>query len=237
MRITTRAVLLFSSAMLALILTGCSGTMYQPLDIDSVGLIANAKIEKNLYGSAKGKSLAFEGSGTWMSGSDSQELTVQPFLTTQARIGNTTFVAPQTLETRFNFSVYDTSLRWRHFIKSGPIGYELAGGGGFSRMHFEASGNGMQGAETVYSPDLDFRIGALVRLGRTTRIEANSTLFYTNSKLSNVARNQVSLVQMLGHHVAVEGGYSWWYADSPSTTRSTVRVQASGPSLGIRFVF
>jgi len=237
MRMTMRTVLQFFTAMPALILAGCSGTMYQPLDIDSVGLIANAKIEKNVYGKAKGKSLAFEGGGTWMSGSDSQELTVQSFLTTQAKIGSTTFIAPQTLETRFNFSVYDTSLRWRHFIKSGPIGYELAGGGGFSRMHMEASGSGMQGTETVYSPDLDFRIGALVRLGRTTRVEGNSTLFYTNSNLSNVARNQASLVQMLGHHIAVEGGYAWWYADSPSATRSTVRVQASGPSLGIRFGF
>jgi hypothetical protein len=232
-----KSVLLLSSVMIALILSGCSGAVYQPLDIQSVGLIPGAKIEKKLRGTDNGKSLAFEGSGTWMFGRDSQELTVQQFLTTQARIGNTTFVAPQTLETRFNFSVYDTSLRWRHFIAGGPFGYELAGGGGFSRMHVEASGSGMQGEETVYSPDLDFRIGALLRLGRTTRVEANSTLFYTNSNMSNVGRNQVFLSQMLGHHVAVEGGYSWWYADSPSTTRSSVSIQASGPSLGIRFGF
>jgi hypothetical protein len=234
---TMKAVLLFSGAMLALTLAGCSGTVYQPLEIKSVGLIPAAKIEKKLYGHADGKSLAFEGGGTWAYGSDSQELTAQPFLTTQAKIGDTTFVAPQTLDTRFNFSIYDTSFRWRHFIKSGPIGYELAGGGGFSRLHVEASGNGMQGEETVYSPDLDFRIGVLVRLSRTTRVEANSTLFYTNSKLSNVARNQISVVQMLGQHVAVDGGYSWLYVDSPSTTRSTVKIQASGPSVGIRFVF
>ena len=77
-------------------------------------------------------------------------------------------------------------------------------------MNFGATGNGMRGEETVYSPDLDVRIEVLLRLGRTTRVEANSTLFYTNSNLSSVARNQASLVQMLGHHVAVEGGYAWW---------------------------
>jgi len=234
---TMKAVLLFFSAMLALILSGCIGSEYQPLEINSVGLIASARIEKKLYGDANGKSLAIEGGGTWTYGSDTQELTGQLFQTSQVRVGNTTFVAPQTLETRFNFSVYDASLRWRHFIKSGPIGYELAGGGGFTHLHFEAAGSGMQGEETVYSPDLDFRIGALVRLGSSTRVEANSTLFYTNSNLSNVARNQISLVQALGQHVAVEGGYSWWYVDSPSATRSTVRIQSSGPSIGIRFGF
>ena len=227
----------FVAAGLTLTLSGCSGSVYQPLEIRSVGLIPNAKIEKNLRGTANGKSLAFEGGGTWMYGTDSQELNVQPFLATSAKVGNTTFVPPQTLETRFNFSVYDSSLRWRHFIAGGPFGYELAGGGGFSRLHFGATGNGMQGEETVYSPDLDVRIGVLLRLGRTTRIEANSTLFYTNSNLSSVSRNQAGLVQMLGHHVSVEGGYSWWYVESPSTTRSSVKIQASGPSLGVRFGF
>jgi hypothetical protein len=234
---TMKSVLLFMAAVLALTLSGCSGAVYQPLEIQSVGLIPNAKIEKHLRGSANVKSLAFEGGGTWMYGSDSQDLSVQPFLSTQAKIGSTTFVAPQTLETRFNFSVYDTSLRWRHFIAGGPFAYELAGGGGFSRLNFGATGNGMQGEETVYSPDLDVRIGVLLRLGRTTRIEANSTLFYTNSNLSSVSRNQAGLVQMLGHHVSVEGGYSWWYVESPSTTRSPVKIHASGPSLGVRFWF
>jgi len=234
---TMMPVLFFTAAVLALTLSGCGGAVYQPLEIQSVGLIPNAKIENNLRGSANGKSLAFEGGGTWMYGSDSQELTVKPFLSTQAKIGSTTFVAPQTLETRFNFSVYDTSLRWRHFIAGGPFGYELAGGGGFSRLNFGATGNGMQGEETVYSPDLDVRIGVLLRLGRTTRIEANSTLFYTNSNLSSVSRNQAGLVQILGHHVSVEGGYSWWYVKSPSTTRSTMKIQASGPSLGVRLGF
>ena len=234
---TMKAVLLFTGAVLALALSGCSVAVYQPLEIQSVGLISNAKIEKQLSGSANGKSLTFEGGGTWLYGSDSQELTVQPFLATTAKVGNATFVPPQTLETRFNFSVYDTSLRWRHFIAGGPFGYELAGGGGFSRLTLGATGNGMQGEETVYSPDLDVRIGVLLRLGRTTRVEANGTLFYTNSNLSNVSRNQATLVQMLGHHVSVEGGYAWWYVDSPSTTRSAVKIQASGPSLGIRFGF
>jgi hypothetical protein len=232
-----KAVPLSSIVMLLLILAGCSGTGYQPLEINSVGLIPAAKIEKKMYGHADGKSLSLEGSGTWMYGSDSQELTVQPLLMTTAKVGNTTFAPPQTLETRFNFSVYDTSVRWRHFIAGGPFGYEVTGGGGFSRLNFGATGSGMEGEETVYSPDLDVRFGVLLRLGRTTRVEANSTLFYTNSNLSNVARNQATLVQMLGHHIAVDGGYAWWYVDSVSATRSTVRIQASGPSLGIRFVF
>jgi hypothetical protein len=232
-----KAVLLSSIVILLLILAGCSGTGYQPLEINSVGLIPAAKIEKKMYGHADGKSLSLEGSGTWMYGGDSQELAVQPFLTTTVKVGNTTFAPPQTLETRFNFSVYDTSVRWRHFIASGPFGYEVTGGGGFSRLNFGATGSGMEGEETVYSPDLDVRFGVLLRLGRTTRVEANSTLFYTNSNLSNVARNQATLVQMLGHHIAVDGGYAWWYVDSVSTTRSTVRIQASGPSLGIRVVF
>jgi hypothetical protein len=236
MDMTMKAVLLFFIAMSALILAGC-GTVYQPLEINSVGLIPAARIEKNLYGQANGKSLAFEGSGTWMSGSDSQELIAQQYFATTAKVGGVTFVPPQTLETRFNFSVYDTSIRWRHFISGGPFGYEVTGGGGFSRLNFGANGNGVQGEETVYSPDLDARFGVLLRLGRTTRLEANTTLFYTNSNLSGVSRNQATLVQMLGHHVSVEGGYAWWYVTSPSTTRSTAEIQASGPSLGVRFVF
>jgi hypothetical protein len=234
---TMKSFLLLSSTIVAGIIAGCSGTVYQPLEINSVGLIPAAKIEKNLYGQANGKSLAFEAGGTWMSGSDTQELTVQQFMVTRAKVGDATFMPPQTLETRFNFSVYDTSVRWRHFIAGGPFGYELAGGGGFSRLNFGATGNGLQGEETVYSPDVDVRIGVLLRLGRTTRIEANSTLFYTNSNLSSMSRNQVGLAQMLGHHVSIEGGYAWWSVKSPSITRSSVEIQASGPWLGVRLGF
>ena len=118
---TDRTTLIFVAALMTLTLSGCSGSMYQPLEIHSVGLIPNARIEKKLYGLANGKSLAFEGGGTWMSGGDSQELTAQLFVPTPAKVGSTTFVAPQTLETNFNLSVYDTSLRWRHFIRKGPF--------------------------------------------------------------------------------------------------------------------
>ena len=55
---TMKSVLLFMAPVLALTLSGCSGAMYQPLEIQSVGLIPNAKIEKNLHGTANGKSLA-----------------------------------------------------------------------------------------------------------------------------------------------------------------------------------
>jgi hypothetical protein len=237
MHMTMKSVLLFTAALLGGTLSGCSGAVYQPLEIQSVGLISNAKIENKLHGNANGKSLAIEAGGSWVYGSDTQELTVQQFMVTTAKVGGTTFVPPQTLKTRFNFSVYDTSLRWRHFIAGGPFGYELAGGGGFSRLNFGATGNGTQGEETVYSPDLDARFGVLLRLGRTTRVEGNITLFYTNSNLSSVSRNQAELAQMLGHHVSIEGGYAWWYVKSPSITRSSVDIQASGPSLGVRFVF
>jgi hypothetical protein len=232
-----KSVLLLTAAVLALSLCGCSGAVYQPLEIQSVGLIPHAKIEKRLRGSADGKSLAIEAGGSWAYGSDTQELTVQQFVVTTAKVGDATFVPPQTLETRFNSSVYDTSVRWRHFISGGPFGYELAGGGGFSRLNFGATGNGLHGEETVYSPDLDFRFGVLLRLARTTRIEANSTLFYTDSNLSSVSRHQAMLTQMLGHHVSIEGGYAWWNVESRSMTRSSVDIQASGPSLGVRFGF
>jgi len=230
-----KTVPLFFSTFLVWTLAGCAS--YQPLEIESVGLIPGAKIEKKLSGSANGKSLSLEGSGTWMYGSDSQELTTQQFYATQARVGATTFTAPQTLDTRFTFSAYDASLRWRHFIAKGPIGYELAGGGGFSRMHVEASGSGMMGEETVYSPELGVRAGVLVRLGSKTRVEASSTFYFTDANQNDSYRNQISLVYMLGQHIAVDGGYARWYAESNSNDRSSFWVQSSGPSIGIRFGF
>jgi hypothetical protein len=38
---TMKSVLLFTVAVLALTLSGCSGAVYQPLEIQSVGLIPN----------------------------------------------------------------------------------------------------------------------------------------------------------------------------------------------------
>jgi hypothetical protein len=233
-----KACLLVLIAMLTMIVGGCgTGPFYLPLETRSVTLIPGVSVEKKLTGSANGKSLAFEGGGTWATGSGTQSIVAQPFLTQEARVGDATFTAPQTLDTKFNFSIYDASLRWRHFIKSGPFAYELAAGTGYSRLHYEASGGGTLGTETAGSPHLSLRIGADVRLGKSTRIEANSTGFITNSNLRDVYRNQITLVQMLGHHVAVQGGYSRLNASSYISGSSGLKTSSSGPSIGARFIF
>jgi hypothetical protein len=230
--------LLVFSATMALILGGCgTGPYYLPLETRSASLIPAVSVEKKLTGSVNGKSLAVEGGGTWTTGSGSQAIVAQLYVTQTARVGDATFTAPQTLDTKFNLAIYDASLRWRHFIKNGPFAYELAGGGGYTRLHYQASGGGTQGTEIASSPDLSLRIGAVVRLGKSTRLDANATTFITKSDLRGVYRNQISLVQMLGHHVAIQGGYSRLYAESFVPGRSGLTVYSSGLLIGGRFIF
>jgi hypothetical protein len=128
-------------------------------------------------------------------------------------------------------------LRWRHFIANGPIGYEVAPAVGYTRLHLRASDGSVNAEESVSSPVLELTIGVIGRLRKTTSIEVNGTLFNTNSKLDNVSRYQMVLIQTLGRHITLEGGYAKWTADSPSAVRSAVRTESSGPSIGMHFTF
>jgi hypothetical protein len=221
------------AGVLLLILAGCDpfGPTYTHLDVESQRLLAGATVEKVFYNFGKGRTLGINGGFTVGSGKDSQLLSGLP-----ARIGDTTIAGGQVIETRFNTSIYDGSLKWRHFF-AGPVGYEVGTGIAFTRLNFAAASTTAEGNETKTSPAIELMLGAVVRINKRIQFEANTTGFETNKNIYDVTLNRLQMTYKIGSHFQAAGGWTWLNASATSTGGSSYSTTDSGPSVGIRFVF
>ena len=221
--------------------TGCvAGPRFRTLDVSDVVFLPTVRISKNVYTADRTGAvpseietgLAIELGLDHARGSDAQSLT-----SGEVRIGNQSLMAPQELDSKFDLTTFDVSLRYREFIEDRSIGFELSGGFAYVDLNVSVSSQTTPAAERISSPA--FRGGAAVfwRMLPSTRIEGFGTGFATKSNLEGVSRFGVSLVRALGRNASVRGGYSAWQVRSPSTTRSRVELQFSGPSLGLDLHF
>lgn len=217
-------------------LSAC-GTAYQTLQLGDRALLPSARVSRGLYRSDRALApsdvqteLAVEGGLLGTSGS------TPTFLYATALVGNQTFTAPQTINTEFDFKAADASLHWRHALLNRRIGYDLFGGLGWTRLNFSASSPTVQGTESISSPALRIGTGAFWRVYRDTSLEAEATLLAGKDALSMGGR-RFSVVQKLGRHVTVNGGYFFWRVGASGGSRSRIEIQSQGPAAGVNVKF
>jgi hypothetical protein len=228
----SRAAQLFLAAAVTLPSVACStGPRFQPLGVKDVVLAPNVRVGKNLYATERTQ-FAVEAGASWVSGSEPTTLS------SPARIGGADFSPPETIRVDVDLSVYDASIRWRHVLKSIPIGFELGTGFAYLDLNMEATSSGLHGAESVSSPGARFSAGAIWRITPTTDIAATTTAFGTSKVgIKRVDTYDIMLERTFKDRFVLRGGYVDWNLDAPSSTRSSVDLKLRGPSVGFRAQF
>jgi hypothetical protein len=220
----------------AFALSAC-GTGYQTLRLGDRALLPSARVSRGLYRADRALApsdvqteLALEGGLLGTSGS------TPTFLYATALVGDQTFTAPQTINTDFDFKAADASLHWRHAFLNRRIGYDSFAGLGWTMLNFSASSSTIQGTESFSSAALRVGVGAFWRVYKETSLEAEGTSLPGNDAFSMGGR-RFSVVQKLGRHVTVNGGYFSWRVGTSGASRSRIEIHSQGPAAGIKVKF
>lgn len=170
------------------------------------------------------------------SGSGSQNLSSNRIV-----FGNQTFTAPQQMRYEFDFAYLDVRYRWRRFFgESRAFGIEALGGLGFADLDFSARSATQRASEEMSSAGVSAGLGALWRLRQGTSVQLRGNAFFSGDDdgVTEARRLELYLVQALGRHMALRAGYVSWDIESKrNDSLSPIKVQFSGPSLGLDVMF
>ncbi len=149
----------------------------------------------------------------------------------------TTFNAPQSLTHEFDFASYDVNWRWRSTSAGGALQLELLAGVGYLTADLTVSSATQRASDTLTGVNLNLGVGALWRFLPTTQLHARVVLGTPLGDFDEAIRFEAFAVQELGRNVAVRAGYSAWRIRSEPTDISGIKLNASGPSLGLDLNF
>ena len=223
-----------------LALPACGGPAFQPLLLSDQVMMPSARVSRALYRADRSLSpsdvqteIAVEGGLLGVSGS------APNFLFTQALIGNQAFTSPQHIDTEFDFRAVDASMHWRHAVFNRRIGYDLFGGVAWTDFDFLASSTvqAVQARESISSPALRLGAGAFLRVYGGTSVEVQGTLLQGNHNFEFMGGRRFSLVQKLGRHATVNGGFYFWHVETSNSTRSRIEVDLQGLTGGVNLKF
>lgn len=169
-------------------------------------------------------------------GRDAQALAAgqQPIIFGDTR---TTFSGPQSLTHEFDFASYDVNWRARLMGKDRALGLELIAGVGYLRADLTVSSATQRASDTLTGVNLNFGVGGLWRIFPTTLLHGRVLVGTPLGDFDEAIRIEAFLVQELGRNVAARVGYAAWRIRSEPTDISGVKLDASGPSLGLDLNF
>jgi len=231
---------------LAVLLAACVGPgTPPPSDIeirDRSVFQPGMRVGANLRGEADAPShlpggLGFEFGAMHASGEGRQTLAAgQP----PVKFADRTFGSGQELRHEFDFSFFDFSYRVRHYFDGGPIGVEALGGVAYSKLDLTVSSATQGGRDSLPSAGLLVNVGVLWRVRRGTTLHSRMSMYDSlpTDGVEKASRLEAAVVQAIGRNLAVRGGYATWRLETDDdSSRSTVKMRYSGPSLGLELAF
>jgi hypothetical protein len=149
----------------------------------------------------------------------------------------TTFSPPQSLAHEFDFAYYDVSWRMRGFRADQAAGFELLAGLGYLSTDLTVSSPSERASETLTSVNLTLGVGGLWRVRPTTLLHGRATFMAPLGDFDEVLRLEAHVVQALGRNAAVRAGYAFWRIRSEPSSTSGIKLDLSGPVLGLDLSF
>jgi len=220
-------------AFTTLLTAGCvAGPEYQPIQVRNTALIPVARLSKSLHSTDR-TDLAFEGGLTRIGSSG--ELNIVGNGT--ARLGNTTFSASSPVTSNNHLTVFDTSLRFQHAVRALPVGFDLGAGFAYAKLNASLSSGSATSWESISSPALQLRFGAVWFISPKDRFNASLTGYTTRATFSSLNSYELSYSRVLAKHIVVRGGYQSWNIDSLGAGRSEIDAHIQGPAIGVSFNF
>lgn len=149
----------------------------------------------------------------------------------------TTFSPPQSLTHEFDFAYYDLLWRWRSFPAGSAAGFELIAGMSYLSTDLTVSSPGLRASDTLTSANLTFGAGGLWRMRPATFLQGRVTFVLPLGDFDEVLRLEAHVVQALGRNAAVRAGYAYWRIRSEPGSTSGIKLDVSGPALGLDLSF
>jgi hypothetical protein len=164
--------------------------------------------------------------------------------------GSQRFNGPAELTHEFGFYLADLSYRYRHMfaVRRGRIGPEVMVGVAKAHLDLTVS-SGMQSAREAIAKS-GFLVGAggmwnflpaASLHGRFSRFIGEEE---RSEQIERASRGDIHLVYALGSHAALRAGWAWWDVRARTnpnsfspTNRSVIRLEFSGPVLGLDLMF
>lgn len=149
----------------------------------------------------------------------------------------TTFSPPQSLTHEFDFAYYDLSWRWRGFQANSAAGFELLGGLSYLSTDLTVSSPSLRASDTLTSANLTLGVGGLWRMRPGTLMQGRVTFILPLGDFDEVLRLEAHVVQALGRNAAVRAGYAFWRIRSEPGGTSGIKLDLSGPAIGLDLNF
>jgi hypothetical protein len=204
---------------------------------DSGATLPTIRVSTSLDGAADaGRGLAIELAIATGKGRDTQVLVAGQ---DPVKFGDslTTFNAPQTLTHEFDVASFDAWWRARLFRPDDALGLELLAGVGYVTADLTISSATQRVSDTRSAVNPNFGVGVLWRLRPTTLLHARAVLGLPLGDFKEFLRVEAFAVQGLGRNVAVRAGYAFWRIRSEPGSESGIKLNLSGPSLGLDLNF
>src|SRR5262245_12532966 len=239
----------FTLVTAVLVLAGCAASTTTNIDVhDSSIVIPTARIAID-FGERPGPpshlhtSHAVELGITGASGSDTLNVAAGqgPIV-----FGGEAFAAPQDVRAEFDFRFSEIAYRFRYVSERRGLGFEALAGLAYAQLGLRLIGATKTAAERLDGTGVVVSLGGMLRLWPSGSIQLRGSGFgsTTSEGVSSVGRYEIAFEQALGRHAALRAGYAGYDVRSKreddefsASNRSTIRVRAHGPTVGLMLMF
>lgn len=160
--------------------------------------------------------------------------------------GGRAFPAPAELRHEFDWRFLEIAYRYRHFFGNRTFGIEALGGLAYAELDLTTTSATQRASEKLGSGGLVGSFGIVWKFLPRTSLQSRITLFGSGERedVTGALRWDAYVVQALGRHAALRGGFSGWGVasqredqDFTSSPNSRIRAGFSGLSLGLDLMF
>ena len=230
-------------------LAGCASTSHSDLTISDRGtFIPSGRLSVDIAPRGESPSVPHTGHGIELgisgaSGDDGQQIGTGAL---PLVFGGRTFAAPSDLRHEFDWRFAEIAYRYRHFFGAGTFGIEALGGLAYAELDLTTTSATQRASEKLGSGGLVGSFGIVWKFLPRTSLQSRLTLFASGETedVTGAARWDVYVVQALGRHAALRGGFSGWGVtsqredeDFTSSPNSRIRARFSGFALGLDVAF
>ena len=159
-------------------------------------------------------------------------------------IGSQTFNPPSELKHEFAFSNYEIDYRYRKFFgRSQTLGIEGLAGFAYADLKVTTSSASQSASQSLTDAGIVLGGGGIWRIRPSTSLQARLMQFtpISGETLGRADRGELHLVQAVGRHATVRGGWTWWNvgtaSDNMGSSNSSINVRFSGPALALEATF
>lgn len=229
--------------LLAGLLAACSGPTTTGIEISDSTTVPTVRASIDLAPRTGAPSELKEGHALefgWSRGKGSDTQTVgagqNPVV-----IGGETFATPVELRHEYDFQFLEAAYRFRLLRPGWPLGVEFTAGVAQANLDLTVSSPSRSRSDGLSNAGFIAGLGLVVPFTERLSLQARLSGFegLSTTDVTDATRFELYGVWSVFRNVALRGGYSYWKvrSDRDEVGSSTIKLDFSGPSLGLDIAF